>query len=69
MITPILDPARQEPLYEQLYDFIKEEIRSGRLEEGEKLPSKRTLASYLKVSRSTVEMAYAQLADILYPAE
>ena len=63
MITPILDPARQEPLYEQLYDFIKEEIRSGRLEEGEKLPSKRTLSSYLKVSRSTVEMAYAQLAD------
>ena len=29
MITPILDPARQEPLYEQLYDFIKEEMSEG----------------------------------------
>ena len=63
MITPILDPGKKEPLYEQLYEFIKEEIRSGRLGEGEKLPSKRTLAAYLRVSRSTVESAYSQLAD------
>ncbi len=63
MITPILDPGKKEPLYEQLYEFIKEEIRSGRLGEGEKLPSKRTLATYLRVSRSTVESAYSQLAD------
>lgn len=62
MITPILDGSCKKPLYEQLYEYIKEEIRSGRLAAGEKLPSKRTLASYLKVSRSTVEMAYEQLA-------
>lgn len=48
MITPILDPARQEPLYEQLYDFIKEEIRSGRLEEGEKRPRNEHWPSILR---------------------
>lgn len=62
MITPILNGQDRKPLYEQLYEYIKEEIRSGRLAAGEKLPSKRMLAAYLKISRSTVEMAYDQLA-------
>lgn len=62
MITPILDGNSKIPLYEQIYEYIKEEIRSGRLAQGEKLPSKRTLAAHLRVSRSTVETAYDQLA-------
>ena len=48
-------------LYEQIYEHIKEEIRKGKLLYREKLPSTRSLASYLQVSRSTVELAYEQL--------
>ena len=46
MITPLLNSQDKKPLYEQLYEYIKEEIRSGRLASGERLPSKRTLAAH-----------------------
>lgn len=47
--------------YEQLYEYIREEIRRGRILCGEKLPSARYLAQDLQVSRTTVDMAYGQL--------
>lgn len=50
-------------LYEQIYEHIKKEIRDGKLLEGERLPSTRSLAEYLQVARSTVDYAYGQLAD------
>ena len=39
MITVTLNPAANQPLYEQLYLRIREEIRLGRLTAGERLPS------------------------------
>lgn len=48
-------------LYEQLYSDIKQDIISGRLAEGTKLPSKRAQAERLGISVVTVENAYAQL--------
>ncbi len=48
-------------LYLQIYEHIKMEIRKGKLLEGERLPSTRSLAEFLQVSRSTVELAYEQL--------
>lgn len=48
-------------LYEQIYEYIRSEIRDGKLLAGEKLPSTRSLADFLQVSRSTVEYAYDQL--------
>ncbi len=48
-------------LYEQIYEYIADEIREGKLLAGEKLPSTRSLADYLQVARSTVELAYEQL--------
>ena len=48
-------------LYEQIYSYIKDEIRKGKLLYQEKIPSTRSLAQYLQVSRSTVELAYEQL--------
>lgn len=48
-------------LYEQIYEHIRQEIREGKLLAGEKLPSTRSLAEYLQVARSTVDVAYAQL--------
>lgn len=46
------------PLYRQLYRYLADEIRSGRLPPGSKLPSKRQLCAHLEVSMSTVETAY-----------
>lgn len=50
-------------LYEQIYEYIRQEIRRGELLQNERLPSTRSLAEYLQVSRSTVEMAYGQLVS------
>lgn len=38
-LTISLDPHRKTPLYEQIYGFIREEIRGGRIRAGERLPS------------------------------
>lgn len=48
-------------LYEQIYEHIKSEMKTGKLLAGEKLPSTRALAEYLQVARSTVDYAYGQL--------
>ena len=58
-----LDAGRKMPLYEQICRFLKEEIRSGRIPAGERLPSARALAAQLSVSRSTVDLAYSQLTS------
>ena len=46
---------------EALYRYIRQDILSGKLAAGEKLPSKRALAVHLEVSKITVEAAYNQL--------
>lgn len=61
MLIFSLDNKSDEPMYHQIYSYIKQEILSGRLSEQEKLPSARELASYLSVSRNPVDTAYEQL--------
>lgn len=61
MLTYELKKQPGLPLYESLYRCIREDILSGRLEPGTKLPSKRALSSHLRVSKITVENAYGQL--------
>lgn len=51
----------EEPLYQKLYQHIKDDILGGKLSSGEKLPSKRMLAKHLGLSTITVENAYDQL--------
>lgn len=58
-----LDTKSDKRLYVQIYEYIKSEIRGGRLLSGEKLPSTRILAGNLQVSRTTVDLAYAQLVS------
>ncbi len=58
-----LDMESGKRLYVQIYEYIKSEIRGGRLLCGEKLPSTRILAENLQVSRSTVDLAYEQLVS------
>lgn len=61
MLTYTFEKHSGVSLYEQLYRHIKEDILSGRLAAGEKLPSKRTLSGHLEVSVITVKNAYEQL--------
>ncbi len=55
---PKLDPDLDEALYRQLYTFIREEILSGRLPRGEKIPPTRELAVQLGLNRMTISSAY-----------
>ncbi len=61
MLTYELDRRGSLPVYEFLYRAIRDDVLTGRLAAGEKLPSKRGLAEHLGVSVMTVENAYAQL--------
>ncbi|MDO4330133.1 MAG: PLP-dependent aminotransferase family protein [Lachnospiraceae bacterium] len=60
LIIP-LDNQGSTPMYQQIYQYMKQEIRQGNLKAGVRLPSTRVLADHLKVSRSTTQMAYEQL--------
>lgn len=62
MMIPI-NPKSKIPIYEQIYQYLKEEIKSGRLLVHTKLPGTRTLAADLMISRNTVESAYSQLVS------
>ncbi|MDE7299786.1 MAG: PLP-dependent aminotransferase family protein [Lachnospiraceae bacterium] len=61
MLTYSLDNIGSESLYLYLYQCIKNDILSGVLTSGERLPSKRSLAAQLGVSNITVENAYGIL--------
>lgn len=56
-----LDTASGKTLYEQIYEYIRDEIRRGAIRRGDRLPSTRLLAEHLDVSRSTAQLAYEQL--------
>ncbi|MDO4491007.1 MAG: PLP-dependent aminotransferase family protein [Lachnospiraceae bacterium] len=49
------------PIYEYIYKCIKEDILSGNIRPGEKLPSKRTFANNHGISTITIQNAYDQL--------
>lgn len=58
------DPAgRDQPAYRSLADRIRAAVLDGRLAVGTGLPSERELSATLRVSRTTVNAAYAQLRD------
>ncbi len=62
LMIPIETSAETKiPLYEQIYSYLKKEIRTGKIAAGARLPSTRLLADHLKISRSTTQMAYDQL--------
>ncbi len=57
-----LDRTATEPLHQQLYRQIRDELKSGRFSDGSsRLPSSRTLAMDLGISRSTVTLAFSKL--------
>ncbi|RXZ80485.1 PLP-dependent aminotransferase family protein [Paenibacillaceae bacterium] len=60
-LTPTVDDASKEPIYMQLYLYIRDEITAGRIQARAKLPSIRSLSLRLGLSRSPVALAYEQL--------
>ena len=58
MLIPLRDG---EPIYRQIYGFVRTQILSGRLPSGTRLPSTRSWAAQLGVSRTAVLHAYDQL--------
>jgi GntR family transcriptional regulator/MocR family aminotransferase len=59
-----LDRSAVEPLHQQLYRQIRDELVSGRFgKSSSRLPSSRTLATDLRISRLTVNLAFAKLHD------
>jgi DNA-binding transcriptional MocR family regulator len=60
-ISPNWEGNGERPLYMRLYRYFREEIQSGRISSGTRLPSVRALSRDLHVSKTTVENAYHQL--------
>lgn len=60
-LLPVLSPNSPQPLYLQLYTYIKTEIESGNIPPYTQLPSKRKLAAAIQISQNTVTAAYQQL--------
>ena len=61
MISYPLDDNKKTALYEQLYNYLKNDILSGTLPANTPIPSKRSFARQLSISVVTVENAYNQL--------
>ena len=56
-----LDYRDSRPIYEQVQDGLRKLMVAGVLQEGEKLPSVRTLASSLAINPNTIQRSYRQL--------
>lgn len=59
----IINHPSMVPIYEQIVDVVKTQIRKGELKEDENLPSVRMLAKELKISALTVKKAYDALEE------
>ena len=59
-----LDYRDARPIYIQLVDGFRNQILSGVLQPGEKLPSVRELAAQLSINPNTIQRAYRQLETL-----
>ena len=59
----IIQNSSDVPIYQQIYEQIKDEILSGKIKQGELLPSIRQPARELKVSVITTTRAYTDLEN------
>ena len=60
-LTVLIDTKSGEPIYNQIYSQIKDQIISGALKENDMLPSIRGLAKDLHISFITTKHAYEEL--------
>lgn len=62
-LSPTVSPLPQ-PRYQQIITQFKQAIDNGELTAGSRLPSSRTLARELGLSRATIENAYSELVTL-----
>ena len=56
-----LDYRDARPIYEQVKDGLRRLVVTGAIQEGERLPSVRSLASSLAINPNTIQKAYESL--------
>ena len=56
-----LDYRDARPIYTQICDGFREQIAAGIMEQGDKLPSVRELATQLTINPNTIQRAYREL--------
>ena len=61
MLDIVISNMGDQPIYDQIYTQIKNQIIAGKLKEGEALPSIRGLAKDLRISVITTKRAYEEL--------
>lgn len=66
MVT--LDYRDARPIYTQICDGLREHIRTGILQPGDRLPSVRELATQLTINPNTIQRSYRQLESEGYIA-
>jgi GntR family transcriptional regulator len=59
----VINRNSPDPPYLQVAGFLREEIRSGQLKTGDRVPSLRTLARTYQITVTTAAKAIAVLAD------
>lgn len=57
----VLDSNAAQSLQQQLYEELRRAILGGRLPQGQRIPSSRSMAKSLGISRTTVTQSYEQL--------
>ena len=57
----LLDYRDARPIYTQIVDGFREQIRTGILQVGDRLPSVRELAAELTINPNTIQRAYREL--------
>ncbi|PKR85336.1 GntR family transcriptional regulator [Heyndrickxia camelliae] len=53
----------RDPVYVQVVRYFKEQIAIGMLESGQEIPSRRELASMLKINPNTAQRAYKEMEE------
>lgn len=53
----------RDPVYIQVIQYFKERIAKGELEPGKEIPSRRELASQLKINPNTAQRAYKEMEE------
>lgn len=57
----VVDVMSRVPVYEQIIKQVEEQVLTGILKEGDKLPSVRSLSVKISINPNTIQKAYTEL--------
>lgn len=59
----VISNSSDQPIYEQIASQVRSQVLTGQLQEGDRLPSIRALATQLRISAITTKRAYQELEN------